>query len=82
MKVNIDGYEIELKAKFYGDKATKEQALYFLNFLSMVFNDASKYNELANKVNPKSWYEHDANKYKEIADNLYDIVSINGGYKK
>ena len=82
MKVTIGEYTVDIKASHYGDKYSKEDALYFLNYLSMVFNDASKYNKLAYDVTAKDYHYNNCKRYNEIANDLYNTVKINGGYNR
>ena len=73
MKLKIDLYEVEIKAKRFHQKRNSEQeAMHFLNFLSIVLDEAGKYNK-----------EHyDGGDYlREDAQKIYELLNEKGLYK-
>ena len=40
MKMNIAGYELDIKAKRFEDRANKQDLIYFLNFISIMAGEA------------------------------------------
>ena len=76
MKVNIGGYEVSLSAKHsWMDKATKQSTLEFLNYLSIIFDEASS--SYAN-----SGYDGSQKTCHKIADDLYNFNNEHGLYRK
>ena len=76
MKVNIGGYEVSITAKHsWMKKANKQSTLEFLNFLSIIFDEAA-----ASYANAGC----DASKRtsNKIADDLYEFNREHGLYGK
>ena len=75
MKIIIDGYEIEIKAKSAGkNRYNKTDTMFVLNTLTMLAYEAS--------------YSYDnvgcnslANYARDIANTIYDLLDKNGHYK-
>lgn len=63
MKLEFGGYEVEIKAKFKGDKKnSKEAVLYLLNNIGLAYLDASQYYNkkgytASAEMNEKTWRE-------------------------
>lgn len=61
MRLTIGSYEVEIKAKFKGDKRnSKEAVMYLLNNISLAYFDASQYYSkkgftASAEMNEKKW---------------------------
>lgn len=76
MKVNIGGYEVSISAKYsWMDKASKHSTLEFLNYLSIIFDEAS-----ASYAN--DGYDDLKKACYKIADDLYNFNNEHGLYTK
>lgn len=76
MKVNICGYEVSLSAKHpWVDKASKYSTMEFLNFLSIVLDEASASYRQAG-------YDGSAKACQQYANELYDFNKEHGLYGK
>lgn len=74
MRVQLGGFEVEVKAKLIAEeKFSKQQTLYFINELACAFSEAAK-----------SYRESDcpalARRADEISDNAHDFCAVNGLY--
>lgn len=76
MKVNICGYEVSLTAKHpWMQKADKTSTMEFLNYLSIVLDEA------ANSYNIDG-HEHNAKTCELYSNQLYDFNREHGLYSK
>lgn len=74
MKINIGGYDVEIKAKLdFKAKNNEKDTLAFLNYLSLVFEDASKFWETQNGPSYKS-------PEKRASEYLYNYCKDHGLY--
>ena len=75
MKFKLGKCELDLTAKYsYNKRANKEDLVSVLNELSIVYSQASRYNEL---LNANAW----AKDFKKKADMLYELCEKMGAYK-
>lgn len=75
MKVKVNGYEVEIKARDLSkDRATKKATLEFLNDLAILAIDSKEHNE---ELGYKSLAE-EAENYRKA---FYDVCDKNGLYK-
>lgn len=78
MKLQIEGYEIEIKARYNAqERNSKKAALSFINTLSLLYSDSAKYYEIKNE----SVYQKYAEIQFERSRELYKICEQNGLYK-
>ena len=76
MKVNIGGYEVSISARHsWMEKANKQSTLEFLNYLSIIFDEAA-----ASYAN--GGYDGNQKTCHKIADDLYDFNREHGLYGK
>lgn len=76
MKVNINGYEVSISAKHsWMDKANKHSTLEFLNYLSIVFEEAAHSYRI-------DGYDGSERICQKIADDLYEFNKEHGLYGK
>lgn len=76
MKVNICGYEVSLTAKHpWMEKADKTSTMEFLNYLSIVLDEAAGSYKTAG-------YEHNAKTCELYSNQLYDFNREHGLYGK
>ena len=76
MKVNIGGYEVSISAKHsWMEKSNKQSTLEFLNYLSIIFDEAS-----ASYAN--AGYDGSKRTCQKIADDLYNFNKEHGLYGK
>lgn len=75
MKIIIDGYEVEIKAKSAGkNRYNKTDTMFVLNTLSMLAFEASRsYDNIG--------CDHLANDARNLANTIYDLLDKNGYYK-
>ena len=72
MKLIIDGYEVEIKAKHtFEQKNNKGAVMGFLNHLSILFHEAGEYNT--------EHYGYDCG-YQKESDDLYQFLKARGCY--
>lgn len=77
MKIDIDGFEIEIKAKYHAeDRNSKRAALSFLNTLSILYGDSA---ELHRKTQDPV-YVRFAELQEKRSKQLFDICNKNGLY--
>ena len=75
MKVVINGYEVSISAKHVWQRRQSKQAtLEFLNELSIIYSEASEFNNNKN-------YTQLAMTYRKTSDYLYDFNNEQGLYK-
>lgn len=74
MKIKIDSFEVEIKAKgvFNTDRNNKEDLQHFINLLSIVFEESAKYNE--------SVFDCPCNYRRSVAEKLYKMLKEDGFY--
>ncbi len=76
MKVVINGYEVLILAKHvWQRKATKQATLEFLNELSIIYSEASEFNNNKN-------YTWTATAYRKASDDLYGFNNKQGLYNQ
>lgn len=69
MKLKIDDFEVEIKARSMGsEKMNEKDAAYFLNFISMALSDAALFNNMQGN--------HVFGKTYSAASNDIDTVSL------
>lgn len=74
MKINIGGYDVEISAKKdYKTRSNKQDTLFFLNYLSLIFDDASEF-QGAQNGNPY------AEESKQISRDLFEFCKDHGLY--
>ena len=85
MKIEIDGYEIELKVRdtVLSKHANEEDTLDFLNHLSSMYDDCSRFlmNEFR-KDETKKFYKGCAERKARVAHELFEFCRENGLYDK
>lgn len=75
MKIIIDGYEVEIKAKKAGkNRCNDTDTMFVLNTLTMLAYEASRGYDNAG-------CNHLANDARNIADTIYDLLDKNGHYR-
>lgn len=76
MKLMINGYEVEIKAKAkWSKRANKEDTMDFLNTISLLASEAAKYNEQIKAHDAVAeWCDR-------ISDEIYNVLKENGAYK-
>lgn len=78
MKLQIEGYEIEIKARYNAqERNSKTAALSFINTLSILYSDSAKLHEMKNDRVFKKFSEIQ----RERSHELYKICEQNGLYK-
>ena len=76
MKITLGSFEISISAKYkWQHRQNKETTLLFLNYLSVIFSEASENYE-------HEGYDHLAKTTGNIRDELYKICNDNGLYKE
>ncbi len=76
VKVNIGGYEVSISAKHsWMEKANKQSTLEFLNYLSIIFDEAAV-------SYASGGYDSAKRSCNKIADNLYEFNREHGLYGK
>lgn len=74
MKINIGGYDVEISAKKdYKARSSKRDTLAFLNYLSLIFDDAGEF-QRAQNGNPY------AEESKQISKDLFEFCKDHGLY--
>lgn len=74
MKINICGYDVEISAKLdFKARSSKQDTLAFLNYLSLIFDDASAF-QGAQNGNPY------AEESKQISRDLFEFCKDHGLY--
>ena len=74
MKLTINNYEIEIKAKSsYSNRFNKNDTLNLLNILAIAFFNSHQRNELEG-------YTASANRDYENSNNIHDFLDSNGFY--
>ncbi len=75
MKLMINGYEVEIKARAtWSKRATKLDAMHFLNSISILAFEAAEYNRMK--------FGEDCGKYADrISDEIFEVLKANGLYK-
>ena len=75
MKLNIDGFEVEIKAKMTGnDRANKTDTMYFLNKISIWASEAAKHERTEGFITL-------AESYETAGEIIYDTLEAAGFYK-
>ena len=78
MKLQIEGYEIEIKARHNTkERNSKNVALSFINSLSLLYSESAKYYESKNEL----VYQEYAEIQRERSHELYKLCEQNGLYK-
>lgn len=72
MKINVNGYEVEITAKLNGDN--DDATLFFLNDLSIAFQNSCIYNTTTG-------FDALANRDKKTSAELFDICHKAGLYE-
>lgn len=76
MKINFNGYEVEIKAKHIGERrCSKESAMYVLNQITLWVINAEKYYNMEG-------YNALAKNAKESSDEIYRTLKANGFYER
>ena len=76
MKIKIDSFEVDIKAKgvYNKERNNKEDLQHFLNLLSIVFEESAKYNERV--FNTPCDYR------QRVSDALYNELNNDGFYDR
>ena len=74
MKIKLNGYEVEVKAKCINERYSEKETMNFLNWLSLMLDDLTKYNR-------SQGYEKFAQMREEEAINIYNMLAEKGLYK-
>ena len=83
MKIEIDGYEIELKVRttVLSKHANEEDTLDFLNHLSLMYNESARmYINEFRKDETKKFYKGVAERKAEVAHKLFKFCEEHGLY--
>ena len=81
MKIIIDDFEIELKVKRTGEKrCNKLSAMYFLNYLSLLFYDSGLLKDKQYKESQKEYTKAVSNMRYDEASKIHDFLNNMGFY--
>lgn len=80
MKIIIGNYDVEISAKLsFRARSSKQDTLNFLNYLSLIFDDASEFQKVQNG-NPYSYACACAKESKQISKDLFEFCKEQGLY--